>query len=89
MNKDAFDEVECVELTPEQRQVQAAFLEDLRARGASIGTLILVGTVFKPPAVQNLLADRLIEIELREDRFVTDQEILREAIELMKLACPE
>ena len=89
MKKDAFDEVECVELTPEPRQVQLDFLAALKYRGASLGTLILVGTVFDLPGPQNLLADRLNEIELRENRLVTDQEILREAIELMKLACPE
>jgi len=89
MDEDAFDEVEGVELTPEQRQVQLDFLADLKCRGASLGTLILVGTVFDLPGPRELLKEKLRAIELRENRLVTDQEILREAVELMKLACPE
>jgi len=71
-----------MELTPMQKEL----LDNLKNRGASFGTLILVGTVFNETETMLLLADRLNEIELRENRFVTDQEILRVATDLMKEA---
>jgi len=75
-------EVVRMELTPMQKEL----LDNLKNRGASFGTLILVGTVFNETETMLLLADRLNEIELRENRFVTDQEILRVATDLMKEA---
>lgn len=66
------------------RQAQKDFLDALKYREASLETLLLVGTVFDLPATQNLLADRLNELELKENRLVTNQEILRMAIDLMK-----
>ena len=68
------------------RQAQKDFLDALKYRGASLETLILVGTVFYLPATQNLLADRLNELESKENRLVTNQEILRMALDLMKEA---
>ena len=71
-----------MELTP----MRKAFLDGMKRREATLGTMILVGTVFDTPATMKLFADRINEIELRENRFVTDQEILRAATDLMKEA---
>ena len=67
-------------------QLQKDFVDDLRDRGASVSTLISVATVINKPKPIREMVRRLAEIEMREDRLVTEQEILRTLVEMMKEA---
>ena len=67
-------------------QLQKDFIDDPRDRGASVPTLIAVGTVVKHPEAIREMAARLWEIEDREDQLVTEQEILRTLMDTMNEA---